>query len=153
MKFNFGPGKAPPGCSQVLPDMVYEKERGFGFENGAVVQAADGGAKGGVIFSDKPFLFSVAVPEGNSQVAPREQSSKAKARDDKLTLECDDIRPGVGAIEIKRVDDLPVLFICGDSTVGDQPGENNASRGRCSRVSPMCLTLAPACNPARCSQF
>ena len=185
-KFSFGPGKAAPGFTQVLPDMVYSKERGFGFEPGAAVQAVDRGAKGGLISSDKPFLFSVAVPEGNYQVTAtlgdpdgdskttvkaeirrlmvekahldkgkvatytfnvavrtpqipgggvvrlkdREKAGEARAWDDKLTLEFDDARPCVSAIEIKQVDNLPVVFVCGDSTICDQPGENFASWGQ-----------------------
>lgn len=185
-KFQFGGKEAAPGTTLVRPDRLYDKERGFGFETGAVVQTADRGPTGGVIFSDKPFLFSVAVPEGNYQVAvtlgdpeaesqttikaeirrlmvekahlakgkvatytfnvavrtphipgdgvvrlkPREQTNEARAWDDKLTLEFDDTRPCLSAIEVKQVDDLPVVFVCGDSTVCDQPGENFASWGQ-----------------------
>ena len=159
---------------------------GFGFEPGAAVQAVDRGAKGGLISSDKPFLFSVTVPEGNYQVTatlgdpggeskttvkaeirrlmvekahlesgkvatytfnvavrtpqipggavvrlkPRETTSEIRAWDEKLTLEFDDARPCVSAIAIKKMDNLPVVFVCGDSTICDQPGENFASWGQ-----------------------
>jgi lysophospholipase L1-like esterase len=39
--------------------------------------------------------------------------------DEKLTLEFNGPRPCVSAIEISRADDLPTVFIAGDSTVGD----------------------------------
>jgi lysophospholipase L1-like esterase len=67
-KFAFGPGKAPAGFTQVLPDMTYSKERGFGFEAGADLKASGANAARGSISSDKPFFFSVAVPEGNYKV-------------------------------------------------------------------------------------
>ena len=65
-KFQFGAGQIAPGCTPVSPDMVYTKERGFGFEPGAAVIAP---TSGGYITSDRPFFFSVAVPEeGNYRV-------------------------------------------------------------------------------------
>lgn len=181
-KFEFGAAKVEPGHLQVLPEMAYSKERGFGFEPGAAVQAVHRAA-GDLITSDKPFLFSVAVPEGNYQVAvtlgdpegeskttvkaeirrlmvenahldkgkvatytfnvnvrmpqipgggtvrlkARETTTEARAWDDKLTLEFDDAHPCVSSIAIQKVDNLPVVYVCGDSTVCDQPGENYAS--------------------------
>jgi len=71
-KFAFGPGAVSPGYIQVLPTMTYSTAAGFGFEPGADLQAIDRGGGGslraGLIASDKPFFFSVAVPEGNYKV-------------------------------------------------------------------------------------
>ena len=65
-KFQFGSGQVAPGCTAVAPDLAYIKEHGFGFEPGAAVTAPAGG---GFITSDRPFFFSVAVPEeGNYRV-------------------------------------------------------------------------------------
>lgn len=184
-KFAFGPGKTDAGFTQVLPDMRYSAERGFGFEPGASVTGIQRGDTG-LMTSEKPFLFSVAVPEGSYQVTvtlgdpqgeskttvkaelrrlfvekahlasgktqsytfnvnvrtpqipggsqvrlkPRETQNEAKAWDDKLTLEFDDEKPCVQSIEIHPVNNLPVVYVCGDSTVCDQPGENNASWGQ-----------------------
>lgn len=68
-KFNFGPGKVEPGYTQVSPDTVFTKERGYGFEPGAKIVGVDRGGddalRGDFCTSDKPFFFSVAVPEGN----------------------------------------------------------------------------------------
>lgn len=72
-----------------------------------------------------------AIPGGGEvRLKPREKEGEAKAWDEKLTLEFDDASPTVSAIEIKPVNHLPVLYVCGDSTVCDQPGENNASWGQ-----------------------
>ncbi len=187
-KYDFGSGAAKPGYQKVQPDMKYTDERGYGFENGAVVQAVtrdQTAGKADFITSSKPFLFSIKVPEGNWQVTatlgdpqgdsattikaeirrlmvekahldkgqiksyvfnvntrtpqypggevrlkPRETQNEARAWDNKLTLEFDDTRPCVDMIELTRVDNLPVVYVCGDSTICDQPGENFASWGQ-----------------------
>lgn len=61
-KFDFGPGKAAEGRTSVPPDTAYTKERGYGFEPGAKLTGIND-PRG--CTSDKPFFFSVAVPEGN----------------------------------------------------------------------------------------
>jgi lysophospholipase L1-like esterase len=66
-KFDFG-GEAAPGATTVRPDLLFSSEKGHGFEPGSVVKAtARGGGdklRDGFVTSEKPFLFSVAVPEG-----------------------------------------------------------------------------------------
>jgi lysophospholipase L1-like esterase len=79
--------------------------------------------------------FSVNVR--NPQISPgrevklkdREQTSEAWAWDEKLTLEFNNQHPSVNAIEIKRTN-TPTLFLLGDSTVCDQPGEPFNSWGQ-----------------------
>lgn len=72
MKFDFGMGKVASGYTQVLSTDVYDREKGFGFEPGADVKCADSGGKDALrsdlCASDKPFYFSLAVPEGNYKV-------------------------------------------------------------------------------------
>jgi lysophospholipase L1-like esterase len=58
--------------------------------------------------------------------APRETVQEAWAWDKRLTLE---IHGGVDRIEIKPVQ-VPTIFLLGDSTVSDQPGEPYASWGQ-----------------------
>lgn len=187
--FDFGPGIAQPGQIQVLPDMVFSKERGYGFEPGVSLKSVsqhEGSQARSCIVSDKPFQFSVALPEGNYQVMvilgdplgeskttikaeirrlmvekahpgigefetrifnvnirtpkilgggevklkDREKANEARAWDEQLTLEFGDERPCISAIEVKKLEDLPVVYLCGDSTVCDQPGEAYASWGQ-----------------------
>jgi lysophospholipase L1-like esterase len=67
-KFDFGPGLAPDGWTQVTPDATYGEARGFGFEPGAALNAFDRGGDlltGDCVTSPTPFSFSVKVPEGN----------------------------------------------------------------------------------------
>jgi len=71
-KFDFGPGKVAPGYVQILANTVYSKELGYGFEPAVRVSCVDrGGAdalRSDFCTSDKPFYFSVALPEGNYDV-------------------------------------------------------------------------------------
>lgn len=62
------------------------------------------------------------------KIKPRE---KTKLNwDDKLTLEFNGDAPACARIEIKRVEDVPTIFLCGNSTVVDQDNEPWASWGQ-----------------------
>jgi lysophospholipase L1-like esterase len=195
-RFAFGSGNVPTGYTQVLPTTAYTNGLGYGFEPGAGVTAVDRGGddplRSHFITSDKPFFFSVKVPEeGNYRVtvtlgdqaggttttikaelrrlmvekihtapgkfetvgfivntrtpkiravgdikegevrlkAPRETTQEAWAWDDLLTLEFNNTRPAVCALEITKVD-VPTVFLLGDSTVCDQSREPFASWGQ-----------------------
>ena len=185
----FGGGKPPSGYTAVQPGMDYDGKRGFGFEPGASVRNVPAGS--GHLAADKPFFFSVDLPEGNYNVtitfgggdtesnttvkselrrlmlesvttapgaklkrtftvnvrtpripardgiaagsvklkAPRETVQEAWNWDKRLTLEINGAKPAIGAIEIVPVK-TPTLFLLGDSTVCDQPGEPYSSWGQ-----------------------
>jgi lysophospholipase L1-like esterase len=179
--FYFGAASLPAGSVQVLPEHTYSRERGNGFEPG--VGAVPVQARSSVC-SDKPFLFSVALPEGNYEVTlilgDRNGASattvKAESRrlmledvrtaaghfetrkfavnvrtpqivgdsrvqlktrelasldwDEKLTLEFNGTRPCVSALQIARANDVPTVYIAGDSTVVDQTSEPWAAWGQ-----------------------
>jgi len=65
LKFDFGAGPAKPGYTRVAPTTVYTDDAGFGYEPGAQVAIGDGG---NTTTSDRPFMFSARVPEGNYNV-------------------------------------------------------------------------------------
>ncbi|PTY07417.1 rhamnogalacturonan acetylesterase [Opitutaceae bacterium EW11] len=70
-RFDFGSGAVAEGWTAVRADSVYSKETGFGFEPGYAVEAVDRGGdalRGDFVTSSRPFLFSVAVPEGTYRV-------------------------------------------------------------------------------------
>lgn len=71
-KFDFTPGKPSEGYTQVLPTTVYNPQTGYGFDRGLAINGVNTGGKmalqDGYITSDKPFFFSVKVPEGNYNV-------------------------------------------------------------------------------------
>ncbi|MDP9171233.1 MAG: rhamnogalacturonan acetylesterase [Acidobacteriota bacterium] len=166
--------------TKIAPDTLYNKEIGYGFEPGSDVKVG-----GGAVTSDKPFYFSVAVPEGNYKVTatfgdldhatvttvkaelrrlmvekvetapgkfqtrtfivnirtpaipgggevrlkPREKAGEAPAWDDKLTLEFTNTHPALARLEIEKVD-VPTVYLAGDSTSTDQPGEPFNSWGQ-----------------------
>ena len=175
-KFEFGMNDA----GKVSERDIYSKDKGFGFEPGAEVKCSER-----TCASDKPFYFSVAVPEGNYRVTirfgdrrgasstvvkaelrrlllervdtelgefvtrdfsvnvrtptistggevklkDRERTSEQWAWDEKLTLEFNGARPSISSLKIEKVS-VPTVFLLGDSTVCDQPGEPYASWGQ-----------------------
>ena len=94
-KFAFGMGNAAPGFLPVLPTTAYTPERGYGFEPGPAVTTA-----GGAVTSDKPFLFSVALPDGDYNVTVRlgdkaaASTTTVKAESRRLMLEKVETTPG-----------------------------------------------------------
>lgn len=78
-----------------------------------------------------------AQPPAKTEVSlkPRERADGKWNWDDKLTLEFNSdsaasARPAISAIEIARAEDVPTLFLLGDSTVCDQAREPYASWGQ-----------------------
>lgn len=76
-KFDFGSGKVAKGYVAVLPTTQYTNEVGYGFTKDAQVTAVDRGPSGregknaltnDYCTSEKPFYFTVDVPEGNYDV-------------------------------------------------------------------------------------
>jgi lysophospholipase L1-like esterase len=70
-RFDFGSGPVAAGWQPVRADTVYTPARGYGFEAGAVIieVAGPGNAPGrGCCTAEKPFFFSVDLPEGNYRV-------------------------------------------------------------------------------------
>ncbi|MBP8304903.1 MAG: rhamnogalacturonan acetylesterase [Phycisphaerae bacterium] len=77
-KFSFGTGTPPAGFTQVNVDTMYTVERGYGFEPSTNLPTPGQGtmpivapalrAGESLISSDRAFLFSAAVPEGNYRV-------------------------------------------------------------------------------------
>jgi lysophospholipase L1-like esterase len=173
LDFAFGADPAPPHASPGA--LAYSAQTGFGVEGTMPVVEPHSAGK-------TPFLFSVAVPEGNYKVTvtfggdtasdttvkaelrrlmlerivvraggsatrtfivnvrtpaypggavklkPREAVQEARAWDDRLTLEFDGT-PAVRALKIEPAD-VPTIYVLGDSTVADQPGEPYASWGQ-----------------------
>ena len=65
LKFDFGDGPSRPGYTGVLPSSAYQEALGYGYERGALVAFGDNGK---TTTSDRPFIFSARVPEGNYNV-------------------------------------------------------------------------------------
>ncbi len=105
MRFDLGPGPVAPGYVKVLPTTVFSKERGFGFEPGSKVEGVDRGGsdplRDDYCTGAGPFLFSVALPEGNYEVKlilgdkAGESATTVKAESRRLMVE--GVRTTVGA--------------------------------------------------------
>ena len=63
-QFDFLSGKLSPGMTRVMPTNLYSSASKWGFDLGfAATNLPDGG-----VTSDRPFFFSVSLPEGNYRV-------------------------------------------------------------------------------------
>ncbi|HQU85960.1 MAG TPA: rhamnogalacturonan acetylesterase, partial [Pyrinomonadaceae bacterium] len=79
------------------------------------------------------FIVNVRNPQfpnGEVKLKDREKLLEAWAWDEKLTLEFNGKNPSVNAVEIEKIETLPTVYLMGDSTVCDQPGEPYASWGQ-----------------------
>jgi lysophospholipase L1-like esterase len=78
-------------------------------------------------FTTNTFAVNIRRPViatgGEVRLKERERTIEMWDWDDKLTLEFNDERPCLRSLEITRADDLPTIFLLGDSTVCDQPSE------------------------------
>src|SRR5437762_9141632 len=103
-RFDFGPGPLAAGYERVMPQNIYSREAGFGFERGPQIACINRGGKdplrSDLCTSDQPFYFSVALPEGNYNVsvtfgdAQAESVTTVKAELRRLTLESVETKPG-----------------------------------------------------------
>ena len=70
-KFDFGAVKVAPGYIQITPDSKFNYQTGYGFDQNSVEESKDRGGDpltSDFITSDKPFSFSVKLPDGNYDV-------------------------------------------------------------------------------------
>jgi len=172
-KFDFTSGNAKKGYTKIDPSNRYTAEKGYGYD----LQSSSMG-------ENKPFYFSVQVPDGNYKVTviigsknkagvttvrgesrrlfienlptkrgqiiketfiinkrntqiseneyvkikPREK--KKLNWDDKLTLEFNGDAPLLETLTLEKVNNIPTIFLCGNSTVVDQDNEPWASWGQ-----------------------
>jgi lysophospholipase L1-like esterase len=84
-------------------------------------------------FVKKSFVVNVRTPQfpgGEVKLKEREKTSEWWAWDEKLTLEFNGANPSISRIEIEKIENIPTVYLLGDSTVCDQPGEPYASWGQ-----------------------
>src|ERR1044072_6191243 len=78
-------------------------------------------------FETRTFTVNVGTPESSTggivKLKDRQKNMEALAVDEKLAQKFNNARPAIVAIEIKRIDKAPALFLLGDSPVCDQPRE------------------------------
>lgn len=80
----------------------------------------------------KTIVVDVRTPKINDQeqIKLKERERNYLNWDNKLTLEFNGEHPCVAAIEIQKADELPTIFLAGNSTVTDQENEPWASWGQ-----------------------
>jgi lysophospholipase L1-like esterase len=85
-------------------------------------------------FATRSFTVNIRTPQiaggGEVKLKDREKASEIRAWDEKLTLEFNGSRPAVCGLEISRAENIPTVFLLGDSTVCDQPQEPYNSWGQ-----------------------
>ena len=85
-------------------------------------------------FETQTFIVNTRTPRmpGGTEVRlkPREKAGEAAAWDDAITLEFIGTNPSVSSVRIEKAEDLPTIYIAGDSTSTDQPGEPFNSWGQ-----------------------
>jgi lysophospholipase L1-like esterase len=97
-KFAFGEGSPLAGFTRVKAEAAYSTEAGHGFDLGTQAKV-----EGEFVTSDKPFFFSVKVPEGNYAVTVTlgdpgaESNTTVKAESRRLMLEA--VRVPAGKVE------------------------------------------------------
>lgn len=97
LKFDFGSGKTAKGYTKVTSENIYSDETGFGFDFSSSAEEGKkclkGALKGDFMASDKPFYFSVKLPEGDYKVTltlgncEAESNTSLKAESRRLMLE------------------------------------------------------------------
>jgi lysophospholipase L1-like esterase len=84
-------------------------------------------------FQTRSFIVNIRQATistgGQVHLKDREKASEAWAWDDKMTLEFLGSNPSVSTVDIENAD-VPTVFVIGDSTVCDQPGEPFNSWGQ-----------------------
>ncbi len=85
-------------------------------------------------FEAHTFIVNIRTPQiptgDQVRLKPRELAGEARAWDEKLTLEFTNSSPALRSLLIERVQDIPTIYIAGDSTSTDQPGETHNSWGQ-----------------------
>ncbi len=183
-KYVFGNIKTSEGTTKIDTTGKYSDTKGYGLTTFGSLKTNFKDAKTSFIASNKPFYFSVRLPEGHYKViltlggSPEGSSTTVKAEsrrlmlenikteqnrteqktiivdvrtpqindstkiklkprelvyknwDNKLTLEFNGKFPCISAIEIQKDNELPTIFLAGNSTVTDQEYEPWCSWGQ-----------------------
>jgi lysophospholipase L1-like esterase len=100
LAFHFGPGHPEAGQTEVQANQAYSTDRGYGFEDSAGIVAGNG-----CVTSDKPFYFSVKLPEGNYDVTVAlgdgSEASDTTVKAELRRLMLQDVRTKPGQVETR----------------------------------------------------
>jgi len=120
--FDFGSGNPRAGRVQILSTAAFSKDLGYGFENPAGIVCTERSCT-----SDRPFFFSLALPEGNYDVTvvlgdpAAGSTTTVKAESRRLILESVKTAPGSFATHTFTVNiRTPKISIGGEVKLKDR---------------------------------
>ncbi|MCW3168783.1 rhamnogalacturonan acetylesterase [Chryseobacterium sp. 09-1422] len=109
-KFDFGTDRAENGFIPITSTSKFDKKIGYGFMDISGLKSVDNGGNavtGDFITSEKPFYFSVVIPEGNYNITlnlgDSKGSSETTVRVENRRLMLNDIKTKKGEIVEKQI--------------------------------------------------
>lgn len=124
-KFDFGGGRVENGFIPITSTSKFDKNIGYGFMDISALQSVDNGGNaltGDFITSNKPFYFSVIIPEGNYNIqlnlGDKKGTSETTVRVENRRLMLNDVKTKQGEIVEKTI-----TVHVKDSIIRNQKGE------------------------------
>ncbi|WP_449398422.1 hypothetical protein [Chryseobacterium wanjuense] len=124
-KFDFGGNRTENGFIPITENSKFDRKTGYGFMDISGLKSVDRGGNalmGDYITSDKPFYFSVAVPEGNYDIklilGDAKSTSETTVRVENRRLMLDNVKTKEGEILEKTI-----TVHVKDSIIRNQNGE------------------------------
>ncbi|WP_288243588.1 rhamnogalacturonan acetylesterase [uncultured Chryseobacterium sp.] len=125
-KFDFGGNRVEKGFIPITPVSKFDKNIGYGFMDISGLKSVDNGKNaltGDFITSDKPFYFSVAIPEGNYDIKLTLGDTKGVSE---TTVRVENRRLMLNHIKTKQgeIVEKTITVHVKDSIIRNQKGEN-----------------------------
>lgn len=109
-KFDFGGSRVQDGFISITEHTKFDRKIGYGFMDVSSLESVDNGGSeltGDYITSDKPFYFSVVIPEGNYDIKLKLGDSKGTSettvRVENRRLMLDDVKTKKGGVVEKLI--------------------------------------------------
>src|SRR5688572_23224056 len=109
-RFDFGSGDAAKDYIRITPETTFNYQTGYGFDQGSVVESVDRGGDaltGDFITSNRPFYFSVKLPDGNYDVklilGDSKGSSATTVRAECRRLMLENMRTAKGKFSVETI--------------------------------------------------
>lgn len=125
-KFDFGSERVEKGFIPISSNSKFDKKIGYGFMDVSNLKSVDNGGNaltGDFITSDKPFYFSVVIPEGNYDIqlnlGDTKGTSETTVRVENRRLMLNDVKTKQDEISEKQI-----TVHVKDSIIRNQNGEN-----------------------------
>lgn len=123
-KFDFGGNRTENGFIPITSTSKFDKKIGYGFMDISSLKSVDNGGNaltGDYITSDKPFYFSVVIPEGNYDIklilGDRKGTSETTVRVENRRLMLDDVKT-----KEKEIIEKSITVHVKDSIIRNQNG-------------------------------